>query len=524
MTKAPFLLGSAVIAAATILYACSDSHALPSTGAQQSESLTSHSVNVSQSADSKDEPLGHSKAQQVSITVDPSHVGPPVTPLFSGATFPSWYNLTLSGLAQSISATHLALARFPAGAQVDIYNWQTGTDGPAGTPCAGNAKTESNIDAFMQNIAIPSGTQVSLGVNYGSNPQCNGGNTPDNAAAFVSHVVNTYGPGIVAYWELGNEQYAPGSIDCRQPGCRSSRDPNTFAKYEPAFYDAMHNAGAQNICIPVDANNPKSPWNAVVFAEAKYDCANMIYYPQRVHTSDSMLLYQAVPQLGTQIAMIKSQLAAANRPNTPILISAISSALGPYGKQSQSIVGALYADMAIGEAINDGANAMIWHAGFGSCDAKSQGGDFSKKVYGWQTTYGGAMIFSDGNDNNCPVTTPRGTLLATANALLTAWPFLSAGGNMVSVSVNGNPNIRAYASNKMIMIFNLSENQAAEATISINGVSSGAGGPSVHYNKRLYDQSKKGIWAPPNYTTVAPWKGSMQIFLRHWSVTVAPLT
>ncbi len=519
MTKAHFTLGSVAIFSATILYACGGSHSVLPTNAQQGDALSAKYANLSQDSDEND---GRSPSEPATVVVDPSQVGPPVTRLVAGATLPAWYNLTLSGIAQSISAANLAITRFPAGAQVDIYNWQSGTDGPAGTPCAGNAKPQSNIDTFMRDIALPSGTQVSLGVNYGSNPQCNRGNTPTNAAAFVSHVVNTYGPSVVAFWELGNEQYAPGSIDCRQPGCKSSRDPDQFAANEPAFYDAMRAAGARNICIPADAANSKSPWNPVVFSKAKFDCANIIYYPQRVHTSDSFLLHDAIPELGAEIALVKAQLAAANRANTPILLSAVSSALGPYGKQSQSIVGALFADMAMGEALNDGVAAMIWHAGFGSCDARSRGGDFASKVYGWQK-YGGAMIFSDGPANNCPVTTPRGTLLATANAFLTAAKFINTGGNMVSVTVSGNPDVRAYASNKMIMLFNLSETARASVSVTINGVSSGAGGLSVHYSKRLYDKSKKGVWASPSLTTLPPWKGSIHLWLRRWSVTVAPL-
>lgn len=520
MTKAPFVLGSLAISAATMLNACGGSQSTLPSNAQQSVSLATRSASFSQDSDDND---GRTPSQPATVVVDPSKVGPPVTRLVAGATLPAWYNLTLSEIPQAISAANLAITRFPAGAQVDIYNWQTGTDGPAGTPCAGNAKPESNIDAFMRDIAIPTGTQVSLGVNYGSNPQCTGGNTPSNAAAFVSHVINNYGPGIVSFWELGNEQYAPGSIDCRQPGCKSSRDGYQFAANEPAFYNAMHAAGAQNVCIPADAANPKSPWNPIVFAKAKYDCANIIYYPQRIHTSDSFLLYDAIPELGQEIAFVRGQLAAAGRGNTPILISAVSSALGPYGKQSQSIVGALFADMAMGEALNDGAAAMIWHAGFGSCDARSQGGDFSSKVYGWQT-YGGAMIFSDGRSDNCPVTTARGTLLATANAFLAASSFLKAGGNMVSVSVNGNSNVRAYASNKMIMLFNLSENSRAAVTLTINGVASGTGGPTTHYNKRLYDRSKKGLWSGPSMTTLPAWKGAIHLMLRRWSVVVAPLS
>jgi hypothetical protein len=266
-----------------------------------------------------------------------------------------------------------------------------------------------------------------------------------------------------------------------------------------------------------------------VFAKAKYDCASIHYYPQHSVTSDSFLLYQAIPELTAQIAAVRVELAVAGRANTPIVLSEISSGLGPYGKQSQSIVGALYADMAIGEALDDGVAAMIWHIGFGSCDSRSQGGDFARSVYGWQN-YGGAMIFSDGPANSCPITAPRGTLLATGNAFVAAATFVNAGGNMVGVTVAGNPDVRAYASTKAIMLINLSKTADAAATVSVNGANSGAGGTSggaggasVYYDKALYDESKKSIWASSKLTILPPWKGTLHLLLRRWSVTVAPL-
>jgi hypothetical protein len=523
MTKDSFLPGVAAIVTASILYGCGGSHALPLAGALANDSLASPYASITDGARGKGGSLKNLPPQAATVVVHPSQVGPAVTRMAMGALAPAWYNLTLPGISEAIAAANFGLTRFPGGAQVDIYNWQTGQDGPKGTPCAGNANSESTIDTFMKDVALPAGTQVSLGVNYGSNAQCTGGNTPANAAAFVSHVIKNYGSSVVAYWELGNEQYAPGATNCFDPDCRNSRNPDEFAKNEASFYDAMHAAGAKNVCIPVDAANPKSPWNPVVFLKAKYDCANIVYYPQRIETSDSFLLYQAIPELKTQIAAVQAQLVAAHRANTPILLSAISSALGPYGKQSQSIVSALYADMAMGEALNDGVAAMIWHAGFGSCDSRSQGGDFASSVFGWQD-YGGAMIFSDGHSNVCPVTAQRGTLLATANAFLAGSMFVDAGGNMVSVTVSGNPNVRAYASSKELMLFNLSKSAGATVTVSVDGAGGGAGGASVYYGRGLYDKSKWNVWAAPVYATLPAWKGSMHLSLRRWSVTVVPVT
>ncbi len=133
-------------------------------------------------------------------------------------------------------------------------------------------------------------------------------------------------------------------------------------------------------------------------------------------------------------------------------------------------------------------------------------------------------MFSDGPGNNCPTNAPRGTLLATGNAFVTAARFISAGGNMVGVTVTGNSNVRAYASSKEIMLINLSQGVGAEVTVSVDGSRGGLGGPIVDYDKALYDRSKTGIWAAPKIGSLPPRKGTkLHLWLRRWSVTVAPL-
>src|ERR1700733_9357131 len=153
MSKASCLLGSVSLLSATILSACSGSQSLPSASAQQGVSASAIAQSVTRSVNGDDKPLsrdgefiGHGIDSTATVAVHPSQVGPPVNPLVAGATIPVWYNLTLSGIAGAITAANLAITRFPGGAQVDIYNWQTGEDGPKGTPCAGNANPVSNVD------------------------------------------------------------------------------------------------------------------------------------------------------------------------------------------------------------------------------------------------------------------------------------------------------------------------------------------------------------------------------------------
>lgn len=460
------------------------------------------------------------------IVIHPSQVVAPANPLDLGVSFDTWYNLTLSGLAQSAVSSGATLGKFPGGAQVDIYDETTGKDGPKGSPCAGNANPLSTFDTYMQGVSIPAKIPTLIGLNYGSNPQCTAGNTSAAVGAFVSYAVKKYGAAAFPYWTIGNEQYAPGAIDCRQKKCRSSRDPNQFAANEPAFYDAAHAAGAGSVCIPIDLANLKSPWNPVVLRLAKYDCAEGVFYPQRTLTSDDVLLEHSLPQLVTQIAALRAEMVAAGRPNVPIVLAAISSALGPYGTQSQSITGALYLAMAEGTAQQLGLAAMAWHISFGSCDTPAQGGDFGPGNYGLQTAYGGAMIYSDGPSPNCPIAVARGTLLASGNALLVASRFVGAGGNVVGVTVTGHE-LQAYpimqGSSYRLLVVNSNLTASKTVSVSIDGVSSGAAGSRLTYDLALYGESANDIWAPPVASTYPAWTGSLTLRLPPGSATAVML-
>ncbi len=457
----------------------------------------------------------------IAVTVDPSQVGAAMNVDDLGSGLAVWYDLTLPGIAQAFQSANLAMARYPGGKQADVYHWKSGTDGPAGTPCAGNANPSSTFDALMQDIAIPAHLQVALTVNYGSNTACDGGGDPNEAASWLSYVQQK-GYNVV-YATVGNEQYVPGAVDCRQAGCKSSRDPVQYSTNEPAFYSAIKTADPHvSVCIDANLQNMKSPWNRTVFVDAKYDCAEIHYYPQRVTTSDTFLLYDAIPQLTTDVNAVKSELATAGHSNTPLYLGEISSALGPYGKQSQSIVGALYAGMVIGEVEQDGVAAMTWHIGHGSCDARSQGGDFGQDVYGDQN-YGGAMMFSDGT-RNCPAGAPANTLLATADAFLTGSYFVHAGEKMLGTSVVGSPDVRAYGGTYRggyaVMLFNLNETTAQNVAVTIAGKSSGNGGTVVTYDKSIYDQSAQNIWNSPSVTSLGSWSNSIDLTLPPWSMVV----
>jgi alpha-L-arabinofuranosidase len=53
------------------------------------------------------------------------------------------------------------------------------------------------------------GADVAITLNYSSNANCTGPDSPSEAAAWVNYANNTQHYGI-KYWTVGNEQYYPG--------------------------------------------------------------------------------------------------------------------------------------------------------------------------------------------------------------------------------------------------------------------------------------------------------------------------
>jgi|HubBroStandDraft_4_1064222.scaffolds.fasta_scaffold00036_45 hypothetical protein len=519
-THRAVLLSCAAFAAAALLGGCNGGASLP--GSTSSNSAGAGGSPSTDPSSSHRKRRRHRSAPNVTVTINPSQVGPAMNVSDLGVGMGVWYNFTLPGIAQAFQNANLTTTRFPGGAQADIYHWQTDTDGPSGTPCAGSAKRASTFDALMQDIAIPANLRVNVTVNYGSNADCTAGADPSEGAALIAEAQQK-GYNVV-YATIGNEQYVPGAIDCRQPGCVSSRDPYQYSANEPAFYDAVKQANPNvNVCVDANLQNSKSKWNLTVFPNAKYDCIEVHYYPQRLTTSDSFLLYDAIPQFTTDLNAIKTGLATAGHPNTPIYLGEIASQLGPYGKQSQSIVGALFTGMAIGEVEQDGLAAMTWHIGLGSCNGPNRGGDFGQDVYGWQD-YGGAMIFSDGHSSSCPAQSAANTMLATGSAFLAGSYFVHAGENMLGALVTGSGDVRAYAGTYKggyaFMLFNLSQTDTQDVAVNITGKTSGSGGTVVTYDKAIYDQSQNNVWNPPSVAPLGAWNGYVDVSLPPWSMVV----
>lgn len=429
-----------------------------------------------------------------------------------------WYDITQPGIAASLSGIGLTATRWPGGTAADWYHWQTNEDGEG--KCEGYPNRNSTFDNFMHDVAIPAHLDVAINVNYGSNASCTGGGDPSEAAAWVNYANATQGYNIT-WWAVGNEIWNPKELDLNSP----AHDPTEYSQIEASqFYPQMKAASPTPINVCVSVNPRVAGWDAVVLAQAQYDCVELHYYAQGNTVSDSGLLTNGAANFTKEVVQLRGELAAAGHSGTPIYVGEIGSTGGTPGKQTMSIVQALYAGQVIGELVNDGIPRATWWLGFGGCDLRSAGGDFNGSIYGWQD-FGGAMIFADQQNNNCPnQVIPADTPLATARAFQVGSYFVRGGEHALGVTVNSMPDIRAYATTYnggyAIMLFNLNQTQTEAVPVTIDGVSSGEGGPMVTYDKALYDQTKSNTWAAPALSSQPAWNGGFTVSMPPWSMVV----
>ncbi|MBV9233291.1 MAG: hypothetical protein JO030_04555, partial [Candidatus Eremiobacteraeota bacterium] len=91
-------------------------------------------------------------------------------------------------------------------------------------------------------------------------------------------------------------------------------------------------------------------------------------------------------------------------------------------------------------------------------------------------------------------------------------------------SVVGMPDVRAYASTYnggyALMLFNLNKTASVDVPVTINGKTSGSGGPVWKYDKKRYDESKHNKWKGPISSKLPAWQNSFTMKLRPWTMAV----
>src|ERR1035437_870675 len=205
----------------------------------------------------------------------------------------------------------------------------------------------------------------------------------------------------------------------------------------------------------------------------------------------------------TNINIIRSELAAAGNPNTPIYIGEISSVYTNPGKQSWSITQALYAGQILGELMNAGISRLTWWIGFGNCNGGA--GNMTDPPigpYGWQH-FGAYNVFSDGAyDYNCPGAGPIGTMSPTARAFQLFSNVAINNETVLTANVAGDTtDVRAYAATHnggtALVLFNLNKTTSEPVTVTLSTQSASSNVTMITYDKAIYDQTSAAtpVWA-----------------------------
>jgi len=453
------------------------------------------------------------------VTVNLSSPGPAVTDQLLGMNLAAWFDVAGTDNAPLIESAFksagIKAVRWPGGSWGDGYNWETNTE------CTGGANSSDTYSNIIDNLVTPTGLDVALIADYGTGKNCTGAGDPTEAAGWVTNAISL---GVtVSHVTVGNEEYGSWETDNHA----LPHDPTTYAASTLGAngYYAQVKGASPSTLVGVSVNPGNTPaWDPIVLGTADYDFVEYHSYPEAPgQESDTFLVQQAPQELTTEINTIKSELATAGKPNTPIYLGEIG---GPYsnpGKQSWSITQGLYAGQVLGEMMNDGVSRLTWWIGFGNCNG--QAGNDSSSVYGWQN-FGAYNVFSDGTqDPSCSGAGTFGTMSPTARAFQLFSQVAINGQTALNTSVTGDTtDVRAYAATNpagtALVLFNDNETASQSVVVTLSGKTTTSGVIVTTYDKALYDQSQNGTWAAPTTTTMGSQALPMTLTLTPWSMNV----
>ena len=505
-----------------------------STASSASASNSSSSTGTGVTSPANPSSAGSISSSGADVVVDASKTLAGITRDEIGTNAAIWYNTTASDLPAEIASLSPGILRWPGGSTADTYHWQAQTKCKASHAPVSAYDSRSTFDAFMNDIVIPGGYDVAITVDYGSNESCTGGGDPKEAAAWVAYAKSKGYDSYIKDWTVGNEEYGGWELDLHS----HPHDPATYAAAVagPKGYYALMKAADPNARVGVRIKGDPTAyhgWDRLVLANAPYDFVELHDYLQQPgHESDSYLLDEAPQALSRTIATVRRELSAAGKPNTPVMLGEFNSVAYSPGKQTLSIVNALFTGMAFGEVLNDKLSVATWWFGAGGNQLCHDNN--ASSLYGWQP-FGGydlvaANASSSWNGCNTGPTVPEGTLFPSGDAFSMMSRFAQAGQSMLGVAVNPSfPDVRAYAATLRsggyaVMLFNLNETTSATLSVGVaNANLTSYTASTLTYDKALYDESRSNLWPGPVSARLGSVGAAAQVTLPPWSMVLLEL-
>jgi hypothetical protein len=366
-------------------------------------------------------------------------------------------NFDTPSTLSALSELGCRVLRYPGGSLSDQYHWATDLS-PDSTFTWPTSYTN------FAHIATNLGAQVFITVNYGTG-------TTNEAADWVrsANGTNHYG---FKYWEVGNECYYFNETDSNTVAPYQPHDPWTYAMRFRDYYTAMKAVDPTIkvgiVSIPGEdtsayytthpAINPRTGqthygWTPVMLATLNSlgvtpDFMVHHFYPEQGLDDDADLL-QATYNWAGDAADLRQELndyLGSNATNVELVCTENNSDSGPEGRQSTSLVNALYLADSLSQLMKTEFNSFVW---WDLRNGEDTSGDFDPSLYGWRTS--GDLGIMVGANSRYPTfyalklmqyfAQAGDTVLDAANAdpLLSTYAVHSANGSVCLLAINKDP-------------------------------------------------------------------------------------
>lgn len=404
-------------------------------------------------------------AATATVTVDATKVVRVVPSHFTGLNSAIWDDrFTTPATIGALKAMNVRLLRFPGGSASDEYHWTVNRSEGSTVPWPNDFYT-------FARSATDLGVDVMITVNYGSG-------TADEAASWVQYA-NVYSGRAFRYWEIGNEVYGSWETD------KNTRphDPKTYAERAVEFMTEMKRVDPTiRVGIPVvpseddfanyddeTTNNPRTGierkgWTPLVLTRmrelnAMPDFVSYHRYEFAPFNEDDATLLAAASNWKPAVAKLRQILDDYMGSNTiQIFATENNSVSSRPGKQTTSLVNALYLADSYGNALQTEIESVVWWV---LHNAQEFNNNNSNGLYG-RRTYGDYGVLS-----------PTDERYPTSYALELSGDFARPNDAVLSASTT-TANLSAFATQHAdgtisVLVINKNRDLPLDVTVQFNG-------------------------------------------------------
>lgn len=449
----------------------------------------------------------HNPQQGVKVIIDPWRRLGTIPATAFGLNTAVWDGQLLnSSVARLLQTLDIGLLRFPGGSTADVYDWKTNTVVPGQS---GYANPHNQFLHFMQLVNQIHATPI-ITVNYGSNFLGTGGGNPQQAAAWVHYANITHGE-HVKYWEIGNEVYGNGSYGKQwEVDLHRVKGPRAYAENALQYIKDMR-AVDPHIKIGVVLTMPYNwPWGVapnwnkrvLTIDGSAINFVSVHWYPQMPgHESDKALLADTaqIPHMVRRLRQELDRYAGAYAKHIQIFVTETNSVSSNPGKQTTSMVNALFLDNDYMTWLENGIANVTWW----DLHNSATHGNSAPQLYG-NTPYGDYGMLSNGSSvagmiepkPNTPFPTYYGYQMLT---------YLGHPGDVMLATTGSRPHLKVYAVQRKhgilaTMLVNTSPSDRYQVTLKVAGGS--LAGRAILY--RYGEQSTRiGVTSAPSFQSIA---------------------